>query len=364
MKILKRRFLILSFVLLFITSISFANPSFSDISNHWAETYINYLASGNIIGGFPDGTFKPNQTLTRAEVSAMLVNQLGLNQESANFPDVSSSHWANSFIGAVVSEGIMSGYPDGTFKPNNPMTRAEVSSVISSAYNMVQSSINSPFSDVGQSHWAFSSIMSLVDNYITSGYPDGTFKPNNSVTRAEFSVFIAKAINPQFLQGAILSAEALDIAQILKDEDMVSLASYAHPVKGIRFSPYYYIENNHQVFTAAQIPNLLQDNSIYFWGIQDGSGFDIDETPQDYFDRYVNFRDFTSPDEVVYNNVIFRGNLINNIPSFYPNAVFVELYVEGTAQYGGMDWRSLYFIFEEYNGNFYLVGIANGEWTT
>lgn len=364
MKNTKIRFMVFLTVFAITTSVSFGNSNFPDVSSHWAENYIDYLSSEGIISGFPDGTFKPNQLLTRAQVSVLLSNQLNLTPESSNFPDVPASHWASGFIGAVLSEGIMSGYPDGTFKPNNPMTRAEVSSVISSAYNMVQSSTGSPFSDVNQNHWAFSSIMALVDNYIASGYPDGTFKPNSSVTRAEFSVFMARAINPQFLQGAILSSEALDIAQILKDEDMASLASYAHPVKGIRFSPYYYIDNTHQVFTAVQIPNLLQDNNIYLWGIQDGSGFDIEETPQDYFDRYVNYRDFTTPDEIVYNSVVFRGNLINNIPTFYPDAVFVELYVEGTAQYSGMNWRSLYFIFEEYNGDFYLIGIANGEWTT
>ena len=358
------RFFIIVLIFKLGSSVSFASSSFSDVQNHWAETYIDYLASEGLISGFPDGTFKPNQTLTRAQVSLIITNELGLNLESANFPDVAASHWANGHIGAVASQGIMVGYPDGSFKPDNPMTRAEVSSVIASAYNMTQTTTNSPFTDLTQSHWAFSSVMALVDNHIISGYPDASFKANNSMTRAEFSVVMSKTINPQFRQGSILSAEALDIAQILKDEDMAALAAYAHPVDGIRFSPYYYIENNHQVFTAAQIPNLLLDNSLYFWGIEDGTGFNIDKNPQDYFDRYVNQRDFTSPDETVYNDVIFRGSLINNIPNFYPDAVFVELYVEGTIQYGGMDWRSLYLIFEEYNGDFYLVGIANGEWTT
>lgn len=361
----KIKIAILTFSLIFasMASVTFASSHFSDVSSHWAEDYIDYLSSQNVIGGFPDGTFRPNETLTRAQVSAILANELNLTLMSSNFPDVSSSHWANDSIGAVVSQGLMSGYPDGTFKPNEPMTRAEVSSVIASAYNMTQSTSNSPFSDVSQNHWAFSSIMAMVDNHITTGYPDGTFKPSEPMTRAQFSVFLAKTINPQFVQESMLIAKAIDIAQILKDEDMTALADHVHPNNGVRFSPYYNIQNNHQVFTAAQIPTLLQDNSIYNWGVQDGSGFDIDETPQDYYDRYVNARDFTSPDEVVYNSVVNRGNLINNIPSFYPNAVFVELYVEGTSQYSGMDWRSLYLIFEEHNGDFYLVGIANGEWT-
>ena len=364
MQNLKKIFTISIFTFLLTTSISFASSNFSDVENHWADTYIEYLASQGLISGFPDGTFKPNATLTRAQVSSMLSNNLNLNPEPANFPDVGSSHWANGHIGAVVSQGIMNGYPDGTFKPDNPMTRAEVAAVIASAYNLTQSTSTNPFSDLNQNHWSFSNVMALMDNYVISGYPDGHFRPNNSMTRAEFAAVMSKAINPQFTQSATLSSEALDIAQILKDEDMAALASYAHPVEGIRFSPYYHIENNHQVFTSAQLQNLLSDNTTYFWGVEDGTGFNIDLTPQDYFDRYINDRDFTNPDELVYNNVIVRGNLINNIPSFYPNAVFVELYMEGTPPYMGMDWRSLYLIFEEYNGDFYLIGITHGEWTT
>jgi hypothetical protein len=343
---------------------TFAASSFPDTTGHWAETHIEYLVTQNLIGGYPDGTFKPNNTISRAEVAAILANELTLTSQSASFPDVPASHWASGQIGAVVNANIMNGYPDGTFKPNAPMTRAEIASVLAFSYGLTPGSSQNPFSDLGASHWAYSPILALVNHFITTGYPDGTYRPNNSMTRAEFAVFMAKAINPQFVQPAMLMDMAGNLAQIIKDENMNLLATYVHPVTGLRFSPYYYIENTHRVVQAVDVPLFMTDPNIYFWGIQDGSGFDIDLSPMDYYDRYVNYRDFTQPDQVVYNTVVNRGNLINNIQTFYPNAVFVELYVEGTLQYGGMDWRSLYFIFEEYNGDFYLIGIANGEWTT
>ncbi len=364
---MKKHFSIFMIILLIATTStpSFGASTLPDISGHWAQAHIEHLLGLNLINGFPDGTFKPNQTITRAQAASILANELALTPQASAFPDVPASHWANGSVGAIAAYGTMSGYPDGTFRPDQAMTRAEIASVLSSAYGFSQSSATSPFTDVTPSHWAFGSIMALVDGYITEGYPDGTFKPNDAMTRAEFSVFMAKAIHPPFVVPAMLQAKALTIAQLIKDENMTQLATHVHPVQGVRFSPYYYIENTHKVVSAAALPGLLADNTVYFWGIQDGSGFNIDETPQDYYDRYVNSRDFTAPDQIVYNTVVSRGNMINNIPNFYPNAIFVELYVDGIdPQYAGMDWRSLYLVFELHNGDYYLVGIANGEWTT
>lgn len=342
-----------------------AATTFPDISGHWAQTQIEHLIGLSLISGFPDGTFKPNATLTRAQAASILTNELGLNPSAAGFSDVPAGHWASGQIGAVAAAGVMSGYPDGLFKPDQAMTRAEIASVLAIAYGYSQSSAVSPFSDLTASHWAYGSILALVDHFITEGYPDGTFRPNQSMTRAEFSVFVAKAIHPPFTVPTMLKARSLTIAQLLKDGNLTQLASYVHPTQGLRFSPYYYIESTHKVVTAAALPGLLTDPTVYFWGIQDGSGDNIDLTAQAYFNRYVTARDFTTPDQIVYNTVVFRGNLINNIPTFYPGAVFVELYLDGVNPlYGGIDWRSLYLIYTYNAGDYDLIGIANGEWTT
>ena len=361
-----KRIAILTVLFLFTLSLSpaLAQSAFPDIAGHWAEDQITYLANQGLVSGFPDGTFGPSETVTRAQVAVVVSGQLGLDPEQAAFPDVPATHWASDAIGALADAGIMGGYPDGTFQPSNPMTRAEVAVVLSNAYGYTATSSGSSFADVPTAHWAFGNIQALYDNYITIGYPDGTYRPANTMTRAEFSIFMAKAINPVFVQPTLLTAMAADVAQILQNEDMAALSALAHPTDGIRFSPYTWVENNHQVFSAAALPNLLSDNSVYFWGIEDGTGDNIDKTPQEYFDRFVTARDFTSPDDIQYNTVVARGSLLNNIPTFYPNAIFVEFYVEGTAQFGGLDWRSQYIVMEEYNGDWYVVAIVNGEWTT
>ncbi|MDO9592860.1 MAG: S-layer homology domain-containing protein, partial [Erysipelotrichaceae bacterium] len=156
---------------------AFAAASFPDTSGHWAEAHIDYLFTQGLINGYPDGTFRPNNTISRAEVAAILANELSLPLQNSSFPDVPGTHWATGYIGAVVNASIMSGYPDGTFKPNTPMTRAEIASVLASAYNLTASFSQSPFSDVTSSHWAFASIVALADNDVTTGYPDGTYRP-------------------------------------------------------------------------------------------------------------------------------------------------------------------------------------------
>ena len=145
---------------------------------------------------------------------------------------------------------------------------------------------------------------------------------------------------------------------------LTDLQPYIHPVKGVRFSPYEYVENSHLIFNIGSLPGLLSETTVYNWGTEDGTGDPILKTPQQYFDRYVNNKDYTTPDDIQINTLIGRGSLINNIPTFYPSGTFVEFHVEGTTTYGGMDWGSTYVVFENYNNIWYVVAIVHGEWTT
>lgn len=362
-----RKRLVFFILLAFMTALSLqavAASGFSDANGHWAENEITYLKNAGIVNGYPNGTFGVGNSITRAEVATMIANQQNLPWQAASFPDVTASHWANGTIGAVAAAGIMGGYPDGTFRPGLPLTRAEAAKVLAQAYQLTASPVSPTFSDVSSSHWAYANIEALVANYITVGYPDGTFKPSNHVTRAEFAVFLARVLNPSFTQQLQLLATTANVVQLLSTEDMAGLQPYIHPLQGVRFSPYYYVENSHLTFNAAAIPGLLTNPTVYTWGTEDGTGDPINKNGLDYFNRYVMNKDYTNPDQIVYNSIVLRGSMINNIQSFYPNAVFVEYFVDGTPTYGGLDWGSLYIIYEQHNNNWYIVGIVHGEWTT
>jgi hypothetical protein len=164
-----------------------------------------------------------------------------------------------------------------------------------------------------------------------------------------------------------VAARAAQAIMALKDGDMAALSSLIHPDKGVRFSPYATVQTGAEgglVFTAAEVPGLMTDSTVYQWGTYDGSGLPIDLTFRQYYDEFVYDVDFARPDVIGFNETIGQGNSIDNIASAYPDGVLVEYHFEGfDPQYAGMDWRSLRLVFEERDGNWYLVGIVHDQWT-
>jgi hypothetical protein len=168
-----------------------------------------------------------------------------------------------------------------------------------------------------------------------------------------------------------VAARAAQIIMILNAGDLDALADRIHPDKGVRFSPYTYVravpgapEGEDLVFSAAQIPGLASDPTVYRWGRFDGSGEPIDLTFAEYYDRFVYDAKFAAPDAVGFAETIGKGNTINNITGVYPMAVTIEYHFEAIdPQYAGLDWRSLRLVLEERDGTWYLVGIVHDEWT-
>lgn len=166
-------------------------------------------------------------------------------------------------------------------------------------------------------------------------------------------------------QSNSLLNQGLIVINLLKNKDMNGLASHIHPVKGVRFSPYSYIElQSDLVFTSQQIVTLLQSSQIYNFGVYDGSGDPIQVTFNNYYDKFVYDVDFANPHLIGNNVVLGKGNTTNNISQAYPNGMFVEFHFTGfNPQYSGMDWKSLRLVFEDVSGVWYLVGIVHDEWT-
>jgi hypothetical protein len=168
-----------------------------------------------------------------------------------------------------------------------------------------------------------------------------------------------------------VAGRAAQIIMILKDGDLDALADRVHPNKGVRFSPYTYVravpgapEGEDLVFSAAQMPGLASDPTVYHWGRFDGSGEPIDLTFAEYYDRFIYDAKFAAPDVVAFAETVGKGNTINNIVDVYPLAITIEYHFEGIdPQYAGLDWRSLRLVLEEVDGTWYLVGIVHDEWT-
>jgi hypothetical protein len=247
---------------------------FPDVGNHWAATFITALSDRQLIRGFPDGNFRPDARLTRAEYAALLATtfKLSARRNSVNFMDVSPDFWGAEAIGTTSRMGFLSGFPDRSFRPQQfltriqalvalvsgldlqggtpqtldfyrdraeipsyattaavaatqhrlvvnhpdpdllhpqqPITRGEVSAFVYQALvaqgraplinlpQVVNASLRgSTFTDL-QNHWTQGFIQPLTRQQFLSGFPDGQFKPERIVSRAEYAALIAKVFNP------------------------------------------------------------------------------------------------------------------------------------------------------------------------
>lgn len=171
--------------------------SFKDVpSSYTFYEEIQFLVELGIIAGYEDGTFRPNQEVTRAQAAIMLARELGFENEpptQTDFSDVSPSSVASGYIQVAVEFGIIQGFQDGTFRPNEPVTRGQLAILLSRSFDLTESE-EVTFHDVSPSSAAYPYIGKLVYAGITYGYEDGTFKPNQPVTRGQFAAFMTRAI--------------------------------------------------------------------------------------------------------------------------------------------------------------------------
>lgn len=149
--------------------------------------------------GYPDGNFAPNKGMTRAEAATMftrLLNERPIKWRhyNAGLSDIRPGDWYANTVGYAVQRGIVSGYPDGSFKPNKPITRAEFAAIASRFDALAQGNAIA-FSDLAPSHWGYNAIRSAATKGWISGYPDNTFRPEQAITRAEVTAITNRMLN-------------------------------------------------------------------------------------------------------------------------------------------------------------------------
>ena len=182
------------------TLLIYRYTSFEDLSwVHWAKNWIEALYNAGLTSGYPDGTYRPENQVTRAEMAIFLLKGMGVSVPAMDgshpFTDV-AGHWAEAWIEELSDQGITGGYPDGTYRPENLVTRAEMAIFLLKGMSISPPDIDGshPFTDINL-HWAEIFIEELYDQGITGGYPDGTYRPENRVTRAEMAVFLVNTFN-------------------------------------------------------------------------------------------------------------------------------------------------------------------------
>lgn len=172
-----------------------AGAPFPDLDGHWAAGAVLTMKNRGIVSGYPDGQFHPEDPVTRAAMAAMLARTKNLEPDpgAADFGDVPSSHWAAGPIGAVKAAGYMQGYPDGSLRPEQGVNRAEAAAMLDKAFAS-SGAATAGFRDIDDSHWAAAAIRHMAAAGIISGYPDGAFRPDKVMSRAEAAAVLARVL--------------------------------------------------------------------------------------------------------------------------------------------------------------------------
>ncbi|MDI3297628.1 MAG: putative Ig domain-containing protein [Bacillota bacterium] len=177
----------------------------------WFTRPVDAAVGHHVLYGYPDGTFRPGAPVTRAEFAAMLARALHLDAPDAakqTFSDVAPSSWEFGAVEAAAQAGLVNGYPDGSFKPDRPITREELAAMVARALDYARShkglwtkAMKAPdltppaWADADKvSVWARDAVTAAAKAGIVNGYPDGSFKPHANATRAETAAMMARLI--------------------------------------------------------------------------------------------------------------------------------------------------------------------------
>ncbi|WP_170291866.1 S-layer homology domain-containing protein [Heliobacterium mobile] len=199
----------------------------TDIQGHWAEPSIQECVDMAIVRGNPDGTYRPNATISRAEFLALVVRAFDIpaGTEEVTFPDVKKGDWFLPELEAAQKAGIAGGYPDGTFRPTKGVSRAEMVAMVVRAARQDLSPLQagSTFPDVPDG-WMTEPVRLALQSGIVGGYADGRFYPDKQANRAEAAVVMLRALDAmqvpekqpddQQLTGQVIASEGAGIDEM------------------------------------------------------------------------------------------------------------------------------------------------------
>ncbi|MDX8344138.1 S-layer homology domain-containing protein [Rossellomorea sp. YZS02] len=187
---------------------------------------IMFLHGEEIIFGYEDDTFRPTDGVTRAAASAMIGRALGLDgtKRDSSFEDVPEQSFASGYIASAVEEGVINGYNDGTFRPNQLVTRGEMAIFISRAFELT-SDTEAVFQDTTPSMASFEAIQAVYGNGIAKGFSDYRFYPYKTITRGEFSAFLARGGTVSF-QQPVEDVKAVEVKLDVDKDFNLTLTSH------------------------------------------------------------------------------------------------------------------------------------------
>ena len=180
--------------------------NFKDIENHWAVRQISDWLNKDLVGGYTDGTFKPDNSITRAEFIALVNRAFGFTETvPVCFSDVTASDWFATEVAKACAVGYIAGYPDGTFKANNSISRQEAAAVLAKVLKpkATQDKLAQFIDNANIPNWSRSAINAIVGQGYMGGYPDNSFKALNPITRAEAIAVLDRAVGALYNKAGV-----------------------------------------------------------------------------------------------------------------------------------------------------------------
>lgn len=176
---------------------AFAADPMEDISDHWAKDQIQSFVDSGYIKGYPDGTFKPDNNITRAEFMTIANNAFGYTEKvETNYSDVADGSWYEDAVAIAKAAGYIAGYSDGTMKPDAPISRQEAVVIVAKIDALEANEAAADIFNDGTTipAWSKGAIGACVTAEILNGYPDGSFLAKNLIKRGESVIALSKAL--------------------------------------------------------------------------------------------------------------------------------------------------------------------------
>lgn len=262
---------------------------FSDVnsSDRFYE-HMNFLFNEGIIQGYEQHRFEPDQYVTRGQAALMIARALDLEtgKRETQFTDVSSQNVASGAVHSATVAGIIQGYGDGTFGPGKPVTRGDMAIFLARAFKLTEEEAL-PFSDVPIRSTAYASIRKAIAFGIVEGYSDNTFKPNEYVTRKQFSAFLARALHDE-LRLSVFACGYDPATHKNPDRQTVNclitkLARQSEfPIPPEIVKAVATVENGKwEQFKSDGQPNISHDGGIGLMQITNTAGYDVERLKYD-----------------------------------------------------------------------------------
>lgn len=175
------------------------STAIQSVNIHWASAYIDHLKTKGILRGYSGGDLAPDQSITRAELLKMALKATGVSESGHSyqgyFSDVKQVDWFDVYVEKAYEMGFVSGYSDGTFRPNAPVTRAEAVKILLNVFGLEPVEYeNNLFNDVYRWDWYADSVATAYDYALIQGYSDKTFRPEGLMTRGEAAKILSLAL--------------------------------------------------------------------------------------------------------------------------------------------------------------------------